>query len=159
MRLSGYVPVDVTPWETASGGKAIACTKQDVCSATVALQRPAGRYDIAVRYFDYLHGVSTYTLSLNDKIVAEWKADNTLPSDAMNGDTSTRYTLSNIELRPGDVMKIEGYPNDGEPAPLDYVEITPICTRGRAGAGCRPERKAGGEISLPAGLSAGKPQA
>ena len=23
MKLDGYVPVDVTPWETASGGKAV----------------------------------------------------------------------------------------------------------------------------------------
>ncbi len=129
MRLSGYVSVDVTPWETASGGKAIACTKQDVCSATVVLQRPAGRYDIAVQFFDYLHGVSTYDLSLNDKFVAEWKADNTLPSDAMNGDTSTRYTLSNVELHPGDILKIEGRPDGGEPATLDYVEITPVSYR------------------------------
>jgi alpha-glucuronidase len=125
MQLDGYVPVEVAPWETASGGKAIACTRQNSCSATVILNRPAGRYDIAVQYFDYLHGVSTYTLSLNNKAIAEWKADNTLPSDAMNGDTSTRYTLSDVELHPGDTLKIDGQPDDGEPAPLDYIEVTP----------------------------------
>ena len=129
MRLRGYVPVGVVPWETASGGKAVACAKQNMCSATAALQRPAGRYDIAVQYFDYLHGASTYDLSVNNKFVAEWKADNTLPSDAMNGDTSTRYTVSNVELHPGDTLKIEGRPDGGEPAPLDYVEITPASHR------------------------------
>ncbi len=129
MQLSGYVPVDVPPWETASGGKAIACMQQVVCSAAITVERPAGRYTIAVQYFDYLHGVSTYNVYLNNREIAEWRADNTLPSDAMNGDTSTRYTLPDITLRPGDTLKIEGHPDDGEPAPLDYVEIIPASNR------------------------------
>lgn len=128
MRLSGYVPVDVTPWETASGGKAIACEQQSACTAATTLQRPAGKYSVAVQYFDYLHGVSTYTLSVNGRAIAEWKADDTLPSDAMNGDTSTRYTVADVDLRPGDTLKITGQPDDGEPAPIDYVEVTPAST-------------------------------
>jgi alpha-glucuronidase len=129
MELAGYVPVDVVPLETASGGKAIACKQQNVCSASITLHRAAGRYNIGVQYFDYLHGVSTYALSLDGKTIAEWKADNTLPSDAMNGDTSTRYTVSDVDLRPGDTLKIEGHPDDGEPAPIDYVEISPASSR------------------------------
>ncbi|MFZ0661132.1 MAG: alpha-glucuronidase family glycosyl hydrolase [Acidobacteriaceae bacterium] len=125
MRLTGYVPVDVTPWEAASKGKAIEC-KQSECSAEVTLHRPAGTYQIAVQYFDYLHGVSTYAAYLNNKRIASWKADNTLPADKMNGDTSTRYTVPNISLRPGDILKIEGQPNGGEPAPIDYIEVTPV---------------------------------
>jgi alpha-glucuronidase len=128
MKLDGYVPVDVTPWETASGGKAVVCTGRVMCSALTTLERPAGKYNIAVQYFDYRHGVSTYTLSLNDRDIAEWKADNTLPGDAMNGDTSTRFTLPGVELHPGDVLKIEGRPDDSEPAPIDYIEITPAST-------------------------------
>jgi alpha-glucuronidase len=129
MELTGYIPVDVVPWETASGGKAIACGQQNACSASITLHRAAGNYNIAVQYFDYLQGVSTYRLSLDGKPIAEWKADNTLPSDAMNGDTSTRYTVSDVELHPGDTLKIEGLPDDDEPAPIDYVEITPASSR------------------------------
>ncbi|MGH9587071.1 MAG: alpha-glucuronidase family glycosyl hydrolase, partial [Acidobacteriaceae bacterium] len=125
MRLSGYVPVDVTPWETASGSKAVAC-RQQRCSAEVRLDRAAGTYSIAVEYFDFLHGVSSYSAYLDGKLIARWKADNTLPSDKMNGDTSTRYTIPSITLRPGDTFRIDGLPNGGEPAPLDYVEVTPI---------------------------------
>src|SRR3984957_13774971 len=33
MQLQGYVPVDVTPWEDASGSKAIECTHAEGCSA------------------------------------------------------------------------------------------------------------------------------
>ena len=44
----------------------------------------------------------------------------------MNGDTSTRITLRGVAMKPGDVLKIEGHPDDGEPAPLDYMEISPV---------------------------------
>jgi hypothetical protein len=29
-----------------------------------------------------------------------------------------------VALRPGDEIRIEGYPDGGEGAPIDYVEIT-----------------------------------
>jgi alpha-glucuronidase len=126
MKLDGYAVVNVAPWEAASGSKAVACSHRDACTASTILNRPSGTYNIAVQYFDYLHGVSTYTLFLNNKTIATWKADNTLPSDGMNGDTSTRYTRSSVELHPGDALKIEGRPDGGEPAPLDYIEVTPV---------------------------------
>ncbi|MBV8673737.1 MAG: glucosiduronase, partial [Acidobacteriaceae bacterium] len=126
MQLEGYTPADVTPWETASGGKGIICKAREVCSASTTLSRPAGTYDIAVQYFDFRQGVSTYDLYLNGKLLKEWRADNSLPADTMNGDTSTRITVGGIALRPGDTLKIEGHPDDGEPAPLDYLEITPV---------------------------------
>ncbi|MGC2164231.1 MAG: hypothetical protein WA634_20215 [Silvibacterium sp.] len=49
----------------------------------------------------------------------------------MSGDTSTRYTVCNVELHPGDLLKIEGRPNGGEPAPIDYLEITPDSSSSR----------------------------
>jgi alpha-glucuronidase len=131
MRLDGYAPVAATPWETASGGKAVACKDRAECSATTTLTRPAGRYTIAVQYFDFQHGISTYTLLLNDKIIATWKAGNTLPGNSISGDTSTRYTLSPVALHPGDELKVAGHPNGGEPAPIDYVEITPAFSNSR----------------------------
>lgn len=134
MRLSGYVPVDVTPWETASGGKSVVCKGQDLCTATVVLHRAPGWYDIAVQYFDLNHGVSTYRMYLNQQLIGKWKANNSLPSDHLNGDTSTRYSLPGVPLRPGDVLKIEGAPQGGEPAPLDYVSIRPEHAAPDAGA-------------------------
>jgi alpha-glucuronidase len=124
MQLEGYVPVDVTPWETASGGEGVACKGQTACTATILFDRPAGAYDIAVQYFDFRHGVSTYDLYLNGQRLKEWRADNSLPGDQMNGDTSTRVTLRAVTLKPGDVLKIEGHPDNGEPAPLDYIELS-----------------------------------
>lgn len=136
MRLDGYTPVDVTPWETASDGKAYVCRDRAMCSATSRFAGPGGRYAVAVQYFDYSHGASTFRLLLNGKSIAAWTADNSLPGDAPNGDTSSRYTLRGVPLRPGDVLTIEGKPDDGEPAPIDYLEITPEPARA-AGSGSR----------------------
>jgi alpha-glucuronidase len=125
MELDGYTPDDVTPWETASGGKAYVCKDRASCTAAAHLDRPPGWYDVAVEYFDYRQGASTFRLSLNGQLVGSWTADNTLPGMAPNGDTSTRYTLRGVPLRPGDVLMIEGHPDGPEPAPIDYMEITP----------------------------------
>jgi alpha-glucuronidase len=125
MQLDGYTPVDVNPWETASDGKAYACKDRAACTAAAHLDRPAGWYDVAVQYFDYRQGASTFTLRLNQQTIATWTADDTLPGQAPNGDTSTRYTLRGVPLRPGDVLTIEGHPDSGEPSPIDYMEIMP----------------------------------
>lgn len=125
MRLEGYAPVDVTPWETASGGKAVVCQGAASCSASVKLDRPSGWYSIAVQYFDLRHGESTYQVFLNRQLIAQWRADAALPGEQPNGDTSTRQTIHRVPLRPGDDLRIVGRPDDGEPAPLDYLEIDP----------------------------------
>jgi len=122
MQLSGYAPIDVTPWETASGGKAVACTQTE-CSASFQFSGSSGTYLVAIQYFDQNNGVSKYQLFVNDKIVDSWAADDHLPSDKMNGHTSTRHVTEGVALKSGDVVRIEGNPDGGEPAPLDYVEL------------------------------------
>jgi hypothetical protein len=51
MTLDGYAVEAVTPWETASGGKAIGCSKQ-ACSASFRFDGRPDLYDISVQYFD-----------------------------------------------------------------------------------------------------------
>jgi alpha-glucuronidase len=131
MQLDGYSAIDVTPWETASGGKAYVCERPTVCAARTTVHRPAGWYDIAVEYFDYRDGASTFDLYLNKQKIGAWTADDTLPGQAPNGDTSTRYILRGVPLRSGDLLTIEGRPDDGEPAPIDYIEITPHADAGK----------------------------
>ena len=123
MQLDGYVPADVTPWETASGGKAVACEGTKDCAATFNCSGEAGRYDVSVEYFDQNNGVAHYRLLVNQRLADAWSADEHFPSGQMNGQTSTRHTAE-VELHPGDVLRIEGRPDKGEPAPLDYVEIS-----------------------------------
>jgi alpha-glucuronidase len=124
MQLAGYAAADANPWETASGGKGVVCSDHSVCTATTTFSRTAGTYDIAVQYFDFRDGMSTYGLYVDGKLIKEWRGDNLLPGDTMNGDTSTRITVNGVALKPGDVLKVEGHPDDGEPAPLDYLEIS-----------------------------------
>ena len=38
-QLTGYAPIDVTPWETASRGKAVACTREERLRRTLAIRR------------------------------------------------------------------------------------------------------------------------
>ncbi len=125
MQLSGYTPVDVMPWETASGGKAVIC-KEAVCAAETSFTGTAGSYRVSVEYFDFHDGASTYSLQLNGKELAHWIANNTLPTDKMNGSTSTRYLVPEpVTLKTGDKIEIVGRPDGPEPAPVDYISIVP----------------------------------
>ena len=127
-KLDGYKVIDVTPWEDASGGKAVSCERTDArqgCSAEWTWAGAAGRYGIAVQYFDLQGGVAKFKLEVNGKPVAGWSGDAALPSRQPNGDNSTRYTTSVVELNPGDAIRVEGAPDSSDPATLDYVEATP----------------------------------
>jgi hypothetical protein len=48
----------------------------------------------------------------------------------MDGSTSTRRTVLNVALHRGDTLVLIGTPDGVEPAPVDYIEVTPS----RAGA-------------------------
>jgi alpha-glucuronidase len=124
MTLDGYTVEAVTPWETASGGKAIGCS-QAVCSASFRFDGKPDRYDIAVQYFDERDGVSRYKLFAGGRPIAEWLANDTLPSDRPNGHTSTRKTATSVALRPGDEIRLEVRTDANDHADIDYVEITP----------------------------------
>ena len=56
---------------------------------------------------------------------AAWAADATLPSSHPNGDNSTRHTVRAVDLKPGDVLRVEGTPDGTDPAALDYIEVEP----------------------------------
>ena len=128
-RLTGYKVIDVTPWEDASGGKAVICG-EPACSAEWTWSGAPGRFNIAVQYFDLQGGVAHFTLGINGTEIVSWAAKDTLPSRRPNGDNSTRFTLRGpdgrgIELKPGDVLRVEGTPDASDPAALDYIEIDP----------------------------------
>ena len=60
MNLQGYAPIDIAPWENASGGKGIACMRAQPCSAEVSFDRSPGRYELDVEYFDQDNGASQF---------------------------------------------------------------------------------------------------
>jgi alpha-glucuronidase len=128
MQADGYTTVAVTPWETASAGKAVVCNRSAPCTLSTKLGRAAGVYTIGVRYFDLRTGAAHYELLLNNQPLAHWIANATLPPAAVDphpdGSTSTLFTLSDVHLKTGDTLTLRGTPNQGEPAPVDYIEVT-----------------------------------
>jgi alpha-glucuronidase len=139
MSLQGYAPIEVQPWETASGGRAIACPTSVVgqpCAASFRYggpgagatdRAPGGRgwFDLGVQYFDVDSGVARFTLWVAGQRVADWSAGDHLPTDKVDGHSSTRHQVTGVALRAGDEIRIEGLADGGDRAALDYVEITP----------------------------------
>ena len=123
-RLTGYNVIDVQPWEDASRGKAVACETQR-CWAEWTYAGTAGRFDMAVQYFDLQGGAAHFTLLVNGRVVNTWQADAVLPTPRPHADNSTRATVHAVELKPGDTIRVEGKPDGADPAALDYVEVTP----------------------------------
>jgi len=123
MQLEGYAPRDITPWEDASGGKAVACAVASGCAATMKFDGAAGWYTLAVEYFDSMDGASKYRVLVGKQVVDEWTADLRLPTRRLDSTSSTRRVIAGIALRPGDQIRIEGVPDKTEPAGLDYVEV------------------------------------
>jgi len=123
-KLEGYQPIDVTPWEDASGGKAVECAAAK-CATTFVYHGAPGVFQIRVRYFDTNNGVSRFRALLANKVIGDWTAADRLPTRKIDSTSSSLYTMERISLRPGDEIRIDGTPDGGETAALDYIEITP----------------------------------
>jgi alpha-glucuronidase len=128
--LDGYTAAPVTPWEAGSGDGAVECKAQK-CSATFPFSGAAGRYDVIVQYFDVNTGAARYTLRVPGSGAdagtkppqAEWIANDRFPTRKLDGGSSTRFILPNVQLQPGDRIVVEGMPDGEETAALDYVEV------------------------------------
>jgi alpha-glucuronidase len=115
MQLRNFKIVDVSPWESASGGKAIECAA-DPCQATLRYPGPPGVYTIRVEYFA-LAGVKPHlSLKVGGRAVDEWDATTTLPARKLDGTSSTRRTTPAVSLNTGDEIQIAG-------GPFDYIEL------------------------------------
>ncbi len=125
MHLQGYTPVEVTPWENVSGGKAIECARPQGCTASFHFTNDPGLYDLDIQYFDLDNGESRFRVFVGTQLVDEWTANAHLPTTKLGGDSSTRRRIKRLVLRAGDEIRIEGIPGGDERAPLDYVEIHP----------------------------------
>jgi hypothetical protein len=69
---------------------------------------------------------------VGSQVVDEWTASLTVPSAKLDSTSSTRRTVSAVALRSGDQIRIEGIPDRGETAALDYVEVVPAVQRSPA---------------------------
>ena len=126
MKLEGYVAKPVLQFETASGGAAVRCPVEH-CAAFFRYDGPPGWYTLKIRYFDYAQGHARFRLSVENQVVDEWVADDTLPTRRTepDGTSSTRRLVTGIALRTGDEIRLEGFPDGSEDAALDYIEVLP----------------------------------
>jgi alpha-glucuronidase len=122
--LAGYVVSQVTPWETASGGKAVEC-KMPQCTASFRYDGETGWSEIVVQYFDVNNGVAHFRVSVAGQLVDEWTAADRVPTRKLDGSSSARRVITGVALRKGDEIRVEGIPDGAETAALDYVEIHP----------------------------------
>src|SRR5262245_48769867 len=122
MRLTGYTAKPVTPWEAASGATAVECAEAK-CTAAFSYDGDAGRHDLVVQYFDQQDGVSGFRVWVGSQLVDEWSAADRLPTRKVDSSSSSRRTIRGLALRKGDEIRIEGIPDGGETAALDYIEI------------------------------------
>jgi hypothetical protein len=78
-----------------------------------------------VRYFDQNNGVAHFRALLADKVIDEWTAADRVPTRKIDSSSSALRVIAKIALRPGDRIRIEGTPDAGETAALDYIEVQP----------------------------------
>jgi alpha-glucuronidase len=123
MKLEGYAAIDVTPWETAGGGKAVSCAGAGPCRASFTFDGASGTYDVRVRYFDLNTGASAFVLHVGSRVSDRWKADDRFPTNEPNGHSSAWHVTHAVGLSRGDSIVVEGTPDGAEAAPLDYVEV------------------------------------
>jgi alpha-glucuronidase len=126
LKLEGYTAHDVTPWEAASGAKAVTCEPGGSCAATLKFAGAAGWYTLHVQYFDMPDGAARYKVMIGKQVIDQWAADDRIPARHLDAGASSRRVISGIALRPGDEIRIEGIPDRTDPAGLDYIEVVPF---------------------------------
>lgn len=142
-KLTGYKVMNVHPWEDASGGKAVSCqgttsvvpksdpqntralAPEEGCTAEWIYTGKPGKFNIAVQYFDLQGGDATFAFTVNGQGKARWTADAQLPSRRPHGDNSTRHVIRAVELKHGDILRLEGTPDKSDFGAIDYIEMMP----------------------------------
>jgi alpha-glucuronidase len=124
LSLTGYTTLDITPWEAASGGRAVTCPQTE-CTAAYKYNGPAGWFTIDTQYFDQPGGIAHFQLRVGAQLIDEWAADARNPARRINSSSSTRRRTTGIALRPGDEIILRGMPGTNDPAAVDYLEIIP----------------------------------
>ena len=77
-----------------------------------------------MRYFDQNTGVARFRALVGNKVIGEWTANDRVPTRKIDSSSSALHMIRGIQLKAPDEIRIEGTPDGGETAALDYIEIT-----------------------------------
>lgn len=108
---------------TASNGQYLQASNSEEQRAGFTFNDTAGTYDITIGYFDENDGQSTLRLLVNgfERDVALWDLD--AGNGFANAGTLATRVISDVVLRPGDVVEIAGFQDAGEPLRTDYIDL------------------------------------
>ncbi|MDJ0696789.1 DUF4114 domain-containing protein [Mastigocoleus sp. MO_188.B34] len=126
LTLNGY-RVENMKGSGASGGKYISLKKTgyERGSATGTFEGEAGTYQVKVGYYDENDGQSQGKITVGGK-TESFNFDRDLPSNLPKPSTKTSYiAIEEVQLKPGDIFKIEGVNDKQEFARFDEIEFIP----------------------------------
>ncbi|KST70060.1 DUF4114 domain-containing protein [Mastigocoleus testarum] len=126
LNLNGY-RVENIAGSNGSGGKYISLKKTGYNrgSATGTFRGEAGTYQVKVGYYDENDGQSQGKITVGGK-TESFIFDRDLPSNLPKPSTKTSYiAIEEVQLKPGDIFKIEGVSDSKEFARFDEIEFIP----------------------------------
>ena len=69
------------------------------------------------------NGAAQFRVRIAGQLAAEWTATDRVPTRRVDSASSARRVIEGVMLRTGAEIQIEGIPDGGETAALDYIEI------------------------------------
>ncbi|GFE69589.1 GDSL-type esterase/lipase family protein [Chroococcus sp. FPU101] len=128
MNLSGAYHLESGSF--ASGGQFISLVGGSITengTASTIFTGATGLYNIAISYFDEADGKSQLKFYKQNVQIKSLLLDQLRESTLANQQSRTYEVIGNrISLKAGDVLKIQGFENQGEPARIDYIELIPV---------------------------------
>ena len=130
LNLNGY-KVETVKNSSASAGKHISLkgARNRKGSATGRFEGEAGIYQVKVGYYDENDGQSQAKITVAGESTS-FTFDKDLPNGWVKPASKTSLiAIEEVELKSGDIFKIEGISNKGEFARFDYIEFSPISSQ------------------------------
>ncbi len=114
--ISGF---EVRSNGAASAGKWLQA--KGSAEAELVFDGPDGVYNVELFYFDETDGKSQMAVFLNDQKVDQWVWDQDFGTSIASSSALTSRRLSDLVVRNGDVLRLVGQGDGGEPLRTDYL--------------------------------------
>ena len=89
----------------------------------IVFDGPDGAWDIDLGYFDENDGAAQLAVSINGVEIDSWVWDQDLGSPNAKGSTKAVRAIDGVELHAGDILRIAGTANGGEPLRVDFLDF------------------------------------